>query len=146
MWKVLREQNEQIRSITQITHIQKLLQLHYWKSECFTKTNLEISETVHHIYAMDMPTANTFSLIMIMNAMTDNLPHVWDHITNVIVHSTTSNPYTPLMVHARLEMEQHLADSKSFLNPPLALTAFTRLTPFRKAGQKLCTNPKCPPE
>ena len=144
-WKILHEWHEQIGPIAQINHIQKLLQLHYHKSERFVKTSLEISETVRHIYAMGMPTSETFSLIMMMNAMGNELPHVQDQIANVIVRSTPSNPYTPTMVHARLEMEQQLVNSKSLSSNHLALAASAKLAPSQRSS-KVCTNPKCPPE
>ena len=68
------------------------------------KTSLEISEMVRHIYAMGMPISETFSLIMMMNAMVDKLPYVQDQIADAIMHSTPSDPYTLIMVHACLEM------------------------------------------
>ena len=142
-WKILHKR--QIGPIAQINHIQKLLQLRYRKSERFAKTSLEVSETVRHIYAMGMPTSETFSLIMMMNAMGNELPHVRDQIADAIVHSTPSNPYMPTMVHVRLEMEQQLVNSKSLSSNHLALAASAKSAPSRRSS-KVCTNPKCPPE
>jgi hypothetical protein len=84
--------------------------------------------------------------MMMMNVMANDHLQVWDHIANVIICSTISDPYIPLMAHVHLEMEQQLTNSKSFLTPPLALATSARPTPFRKASQKLCTSPKCLPK
>ena len=157
-WKILRDRHEQISPVAQITLIQKLLQLRYRKTERFAKVSLEITEAVRRIYAMGMPTSDTFTLIMMMNALSDELPHVRDHIADAIVHSSTSDPYTPLMAHTRLDMEQQLADSKSTSSGTFVLAATSIPKPTTghaaltcavcgKSGHlKCCTNPKCPPE
>jgi len=153
-WTTLREHHEQIGPITQVTLIRQLLQLHYRKSEHFSTTSVNITESVQCIYAMGMPTANTFTLIMMMNAMDNELPHVRDHIMDTIIHSTASDPYTPPMALSHLVMEQQLVDSKSSASPTLALAAST--TPTLRTTKtctvcgkprhtKCCTNPKCPP-
>ena len=61
---------------------------------------------------MEMPTSKTFTLMMMMNTLSDKLPHVRDQIADAIVHSSVSDPYTPLMAYTRLEMEQQIMDSR----------------------------------
>ena len=122
-WKILRDRHEQIGLITQITLIQKLLQLRYRKTERFAKVSLEITEAVCCIYAIGMPTSETFTLMMMMNALSDELPHIRDQIADAIVHSSVSDPYTPLMAYTQLEMEQQIVDSRSPSSGTFALTA-----------------------
>ena len=93
-----------------------------------------------------------------MNALSDELPHVRDHITDAIVRSSASDPYTPLMAHTQLKMEQQLADSKSTSSGTFVLAATSIPKPTTgcaaltcavcgKSGHlKCCTNPKRPPE
>ena len=106
---------------------------------------------------MGMPTSKTFILIM-MNILSNKLPHVWDQIADAIVRSSVSDPYTPLMAHTRLEMEQQIVDSRSPSSGTFALTATPAPKPLSghaaltcvicgKLGHhKCCLNLKCPPE
>ncbi|KIK76096.1 hypothetical protein PAXRUDRAFT_170935 [Paxillus rubicundulus Ve08.2h10] len=69
-WSALCTHHEQIGPIAQ-TLIQKLLQVQYRKSKCFSTTSLAISEDVQHVFSMGLPTEDMFPLIMMMNAMSE---------------------------------------------------------------------------
>lgn len=45
---------------------------------------------------MGLPSADTFTLILMMNAMGDELPQVCDQIADAIVCSSADDPYTPM--------------------------------------------------
>ena len=122
-WKILHDCHEQIGPVAQITLIQKLLQLCYCTIEQFVKVSLEITEVVCCIYAMGIPISDMFTLIMMMNALSDKLLHMWDHIAHIIVCSSGSDSYMPLMVHTCLKMEQQIADLKYTSSGTFALIA-----------------------
>ncbi|KIK80684.1 hypothetical protein PAXRUDRAFT_158009 [Paxillus rubicundulus Ve08.2h10] len=91
-WSALCTHHEQIGPIAQTLLIQKLLQVQYRKSEHFSTTSLVISEDVRRVFSMGLPTEDAFTLIMMMNAMSEELPSVRDHIADCIVQSTTLQP------------------------------------------------------
>ena len=96
-----------------------------------------------------------FTLIMMMNAMGDELPQVHNQIMDTIVHSSADNSYTPMQAQACLDMEQQLTNSKSLGSRNLVLATTTKqlfshmnrtCSVCRKSGHlKCCVNPKCSP-
>ncbi|KIK78175.1 hypothetical protein PAXRUDRAFT_17026 [Paxillus rubicundulus Ve08.2h10] len=73
---------------------------------------------------MGLPTEDVFTLIMMMNAMSEELPSVCDHIADCIAQSTTLQPYSSHRVRLRLDVEQQLVEAtKANSAGPLALTA-----------------------
>lgn len=46
-----------------------------------------------------------------LNAMSEDLPHVRNHVADAIIISTPSAPYGPANIRTRLELEQQLIDN-----------------------------------
>ena len=109
-WTKLRLRHEHVSPIAQIHLIQKLLGVRYRRTDRFANTSMAIAEDVRRIYSMGAPSKDTFTLMMMMNAMSEELPTVRDHIANCITQSSPSVPYTPEMACMRLEIEQQLID------------------------------------
>ncbi|KAG1729815.1 hypothetical protein EDD22DRAFT_755330, partial [Suillus occidentalis] len=107
-WTALKSRHEKVRPITQILLIQQALTVCYRRSEWLTTTSTQLSELVRCIYAIGLPKEDNFLTIMMLNAMSDDLPHVRNHIVDALATSTTTSIYGPSNIRSRLNVEQQL--------------------------------------
>ncbi|KAG0695425.1 hypothetical protein DFH29DRAFT_779048, partial [Suillus ampliporus] len=109
-WNTLKSRHEKVGPIAQILLIQQALTVHYRHSECLATTSTHLSNVVRCIYAIGLPKEDDFLTIMMLNAMTDDLPHVRNHIADALSTSATqtSSIYGPANIRARLDVEQQL--------------------------------------
>lgn len=63
---------------------------------------------VRYIYTIGLPKETNFLTIMMLNAMSNNLPHVQNHIANALSVSTTTSIYSPSNIHSHLDVKQQL--------------------------------------
>ncbi|KIK78841.1 hypothetical protein PAXRUDRAFT_83666, partial [Paxillus rubicundulus Ve08.2h10] len=89
---------------------------------------------------MGLPTEDAFTLIMIMNPMSEELSSVRDHIADCIAQNTTLIPYTSQLARLCLDIEQQLIDAAKEKSPSsIALVA----TPATNSRNKMCKNCRC---
>ncbi|KIK84177.1 hypothetical protein PAXRUDRAFT_102828, partial [Paxillus rubicundulus Ve08.2h10] len=110
-WSSLQQHYEQIGPIAQTLLIQKLLQVHYHRTEYFATTSFAILDDMQHVFFMGLPTKDMLMLIIMMNMMSMALPSVWDHIADCIAQSTTLHPYTSLHVRLCLDVKQQFVNA-----------------------------------
>jgi hypothetical protein len=110
-WTALKSHHEQVGPIAQILLIQQAFALRYRCSERFALTSTQLTDLTRHIYAIWIPKEEDFLTILMLNAMSEDLPHVRNHVTDTIVISTPSAPYGPTNIHTCLELEQQLIDN-----------------------------------
>lgn len=137
-WEALRERHEMIGPISQILLIQCLHAVRYRKNERFSKTSHQIHELARRIYSMGMPDEDTFVLIYMMNALSEELPHVRDHIADYISRSSAQDPYTPTLAMACLDTEQQLVENAHAVSQPLTLVAQQKPTHKDNCNPKEC--------
>ena len=115
-WNALKSRHEKVGPIAQILLIQQALTVRYRRSERLSATSTQLSELVRHIYAIGLPKEADFLTIMMLNAMTDDLPHVRNHIADVLSTSTSTSAntsaYGPSNIRTRLDVEQQLLDTE----------------------------------
>ncbi|KAG2147389.1 uncharacterized protein EDB93DRAFT_1048794, partial [Suillus bovinus] len=107
-WGALRSCHEKIGPIAQILMIQQALTMCYHRSEHLSTTRTEISDMVRCIYAIGIPKEDDFTTIIMLNAMSDKLPHVRNHIADALSTSTSAATYGPANIRSCLDMEQQL--------------------------------------
>ncbi|KAG1765823.1 hypothetical protein EDD22DRAFT_746682, partial [Suillus occidentalis] len=107
-WKALKSRHEKVGPIAQILLIQQALTVCYRRSERLATTSTQLSELVRRIYAIGLPKEDDFLTIMMLNAMSDDLPHVRNHIADALATSTTTSIYGPSNIRSRLDVEQQL--------------------------------------
>ncbi|KAG0696307.1 hypothetical protein DFH29DRAFT_763377, partial [Suillus ampliporus] len=107
-WNTLKSCHEKVGPIAQILLIQQALTVRYRRSERLATTSTQLSDVVRHIYAIGLPKEDDFLTIMMLNAMTDDLPHVHNHIADALSTSATqtSSIYGPANICAHLDIEQ----------------------------------------
>ncbi|KAG2078833.1 hypothetical protein BDR04DRAFT_1112211 [Suillus decipiens] len=79
-----------------------------------------------------------FLTIMFLNALTDDFPHVCNHIADAITTSTLSASYGLNNIHAQLDVEQQLIDSKKSKLGDVAMVL------MHKGGGATCSMKTCP--
>lgn len=107
--------------IAQILLIQQALAMRFHCTECLSATDMQLSNLVRRIYAIGLPKEDDFLTIMFLNTLTDDFPHVRNHITNTITTSTPSASYGPNNIRARLDVEQQLIDSEKSKSGDVAM-------------------------
>ncbi|KAG2737898.1 hypothetical protein P692DRAFT_20760463, partial [Suillus brevipes Sb2] len=110
-WTALKSRHEQVGPIAQILLIQQAFALRYRRSERFALTSTQLTDLARRIYAIGIPKEEDFLTILMLNAMSEDLPHVRNHVADAIVISTPSAPYGPTNIRTRLELEQQLVDN-----------------------------------
>ncbi|KAG2755656.1 hypothetical protein P692DRAFT_20717009 [Suillus brevipes Sb2] len=110
-WTALKSHHEQVGPIAQILLIQQAFALRYRHTERFTLTSTQLTDLVRRIYAIGILKEEDFLTILMLNAMSEDLPHVRNHVADAIVISTPSAPYGPTNICTRLELEQQLVDN-----------------------------------
>jgi hypothetical protein len=128
-WDTLKSHHEKVSPIAQILLIQQALAVKYVRSERLSTTSTTLNDLVHHIYAIGIPKEDDFLTIMMLNAMADDLPHVWNHIADALTTSTASNPYGPTHIRSHLNVEQQLLDTAKSKTGDVALAATSRGVP-----------------
>ncbi|KAG2740703.1 hypothetical protein P692DRAFT_20752727 [Suillus brevipes Sb2] len=111
-WTALKARHEKVGPIAQILLIQQALAVHYRRTERLSVTSTQLSDVVRRIYAIRLPKEDDFLTIMMLNAMTDDLPHVRNHIADALATSTSTSPYGHTNIRSRLDVEQQLLDSE----------------------------------
>jgi hypothetical protein len=126
-WNALKSCHKKVGPIAQILLIQQALTVRYHHSEHLSTTSTQLSEMIRHIYAIGIPKEEDFLTIMMLNAMTDDLPHVRNHIADALSSSTPTSPtvsaYGPSNIHAHLDVEQQLIDTEKSKGGDVALLA-----------------------
>ncbi|KAG0693561.1 hypothetical protein DFH29DRAFT_772007, partial [Suillus ampliporus] len=107
-WTALKARHEKVGPIAQILLIQQALAIHYRRSDRLSATSTQISDIVRCIYVIGLPKEDDFLTIMMLNAMSDDLPHVRNHIADALATSTSSSAYGPSNIRSRLDVEQQL--------------------------------------
>jgi len=122
-WTELKGRHEKVGPIAQILLIQQALSTRFRRGECLSVTSTMLTELVRRIYAISLPKEEDFLMIMLLNAMTDDFPHVRNHIADAITTSSPSAPYGPSNIRARLDVEQQLIDSDKSKSGDVAMVA-----------------------
>ncbi|KIK33209.1 hypothetical protein CY34DRAFT_63284, partial [Suillus luteus UH-Slu-Lm8-n1] len=73
-----------------------------------------------------IPKEEDFLMIMMLNAMAKDLPHVHNHIADTLTTSTASNPYSLTHICSRLDIEQQLLNTAKSKSSDVALAATSR--------------------
>ncbi|KAG0698737.1 hypothetical protein DFH29DRAFT_770624, partial [Suillus ampliporus] len=107
-WLALKSRHEKVGPIAQIILIQQGLTIKYKHTKHLSTTSTQLSDLVHRIYAIGLPKEEDFLTILMLNAMSEDLPHVWNHIADSLAISTLTTPYGPSNIRARLDVEQQL--------------------------------------
>jgi hypothetical protein len=68
-------------------------------------------EGVHAIFDMSILTQQVFLSIIMLNALTGDLSHVYDQVASSLTASTSVNPFMPEDIHICLDMEQQLINA-----------------------------------
>jgi gag-polypeptide of LTR copia-type len=116
-WSALKACHKKVGPIAQILLIQQALTIRYRRSERLSSTSTQISDLVRRIYVIGLPKEDDFLTIMMLNAMTDNLPHVRNHIADALSTSTSTTIYRPSNIHSRLDVKQQLINTKKLKGP-----------------------------
>ncbi|KAG1851586.1 hypothetical protein DFJ58DRAFT_661551 [Suillus subalutaceus] len=66
----------------------------------------QLNDLTRRIYAIGIPKEGDFLTILMLNAMSKDLPHVRNHVADVITISTSSAPYSPSKICSHLKLEQ----------------------------------------
>ncbi|KAG2050614.1 hypothetical protein BDR06DRAFT_891328, partial [Suillus hirtellus] len=66
------------------------------------------------IYAIKLPKGSNSFTSMMLNAMSDDLPHIQNHITDALSTSSSTNVYSASNICAQLNVEQQLVISHIF--------------------------------
>ncbi|KAG2343982.1 hypothetical protein BDR05DRAFT_947741 [Suillus weaverae] len=74
-WTALKSRHEQVGPIAQILLIQQAFALCYRRSECFALTSTQLMDLARHIYAIGILKEEDFLTILMLNAMSEDLPH-----------------------------------------------------------------------
>jgi hypothetical protein len=122
-WTELKARHEKVGPIAQILLIQQALAMRFRRTECLSATGMQLSDLVRRIYAIGLPKEDDFLTIMFLNALTDDFPHVRNHIADAITTSTPSASYGPNNIHAQLDVEQQLIDSEKSKSGDVAMVA-----------------------
>lgn len=77
--------------------------------------------------------------IMMLNAMSDDLPHVRNHIADALATSTTTSIYGPSNIRSRLDVEQQLIDTAKGQSGDVALLANGKGGNSQGGRSKTCT-------
>ncbi|KAG2120429.1 uncharacterized protein F5147DRAFT_552245, partial [Suillus discolor] len=107
-WNTLKSRHEQVGPIVQILLIQQALAVRYRRSEHLSTTSTQLGELVRRIYAIGIPKEEDFLTIMMLNTMSEDLPHVRNHIADALSASTSATAYGPSNICSRLDVEQQL--------------------------------------
>ncbi|KAG1887698.1 hypothetical protein F4604DRAFT_1538117, partial [Suillus subluteus] len=107
-WSALKSRHEKVGPIAQIILIQQGLAVKYKRTERLSTTSTHLTELIRRIYVIGLPKEEDFLTILMLNAMSEDLPHVRNHIANSLATSTSSAPYGPSNIRARLDVEQQL--------------------------------------
>ncbi|KAG2153112.1 uncharacterized protein EDB93DRAFT_1061984, partial [Suillus bovinus] len=107
-WSTLKSRHEKVGPITQIILIQQGLAIKYKRAERLSTTSMHLSDLVRHIYVIGLPKEEDFLTILMLNAMSEELLHVRNHIADSLATSTSSAPYGPSNIRAHLDVEQQL--------------------------------------
>ncbi|KAF8432337.1 hypothetical protein L210DRAFT_819171, partial [Boletus edulis BED1] len=149
---------QQLGPIALIHLIQKLMLIRCRKADRLVTTSMEIADAMDRVYAMGLPSKETFCLIVMLNGLSDELPGVRDHIADCITRSSPRDPYTPALARLRLDTEQQLLDVAKQTLSSIALAATVACTSSSRdvgsravscgnCGQsghaKCCLNPHC---
>ncbi|KAG2059346.1 hypothetical protein BDR06DRAFT_967884 [Suillus hirtellus] len=114
-WSALKSCHEKVGPIVQIILIQQGLAVKYKHAERVSTTSMHLSDLVGRIYVIGLPKEEDFLMILMLNAMSEELPHVHNHIADSLATSMSSAPYGSSNICACLDVEQQLIDSeKSF--------------------------------
>ncbi|KIK33604.1 hypothetical protein CY34DRAFT_27017 [Suillus luteus UH-Slu-Lm8-n1] len=138
-WTALKSRHEQVGPIAQILLIQQAFAIRYRRSERFALTSTQLTDLARRIYAIGIPKEEDFLTILMLNAMSEDLPHVRNHVADAIVISTPSAPYGPTNIRTRLELEQQLVDNDKGKGGDVAMVASNKGKPQR--GRPPC--PDC---
>jgi hypothetical protein len=111
-WMALKSCHKNVGPIAQIILIQQSLIIKYKCTECLSTTSTHLSNLVHHIYAISLLKEEDFLTILMLKTMSEDLPHVCNHIADSLAISTSSAPYRPPNIRAHLNVKQQLIDSK----------------------------------
>jgi hypothetical protein len=130
-WDGLKSRHEKVGPITQILLIQQALAVCYHQFDCLSTTSTQLGELVWRIYAIRLPKESDFLTIMMLNAMSDDLPHVRNHITDALSASSSTNVYGPSNIRARLDVKQQLIDTEK-----LKGSGDITMVATRKGGQQ----------
>ncbi|KAG1827026.1 uncharacterized protein BJ212DRAFT_1294408 [Suillus subaureus] len=63
-------------------------------------------------YSTWLPKENDFLTIMMLNVMSDDLPHIQNHIMDALSTSSSTNAYGPSNIRAPLDVEQQLINTE----------------------------------
>ncbi|KIK32504.1 hypothetical protein CY34DRAFT_101373, partial [Suillus luteus UH-Slu-Lm8-n1] len=122
-WTALKARHEKVGPIAQILLIQQALAVRYRRADRLSVTSTQLSDVVRRIYAIGLPKEDDFLTIMMLNAMTDDLPHVRNHIADALATSTSTSAYGPSNIRSRLDVEQQLIDSEKLKASDVAMVA-----------------------
>ncbi|KAF8836747.1 hypothetical protein BDN67DRAFT_884512, partial [Paxillus ammoniavirescens] len=107
-WGILHEHHEKVGPIAQILLIQEVPTKRYTCGQHFSLTSSELSDLVHHIYRIGIPTKEVFLSITMLNALSGELNTVQTQVASLLSSSTKDRPFTSANIRAQLDTEQQL--------------------------------------
>lgn len=125
-WEDLKARHEQVGPIAQILLIQQVLSLRYRRRERLASTSTQLSDLVRRIYAVGLPSEEDFLVIMMLNAMSEELPHVRNHVADTLAISSSTTAYGPSHIRSHLDVEQQLINTETAKGSPDVALAVTK--------------------
>jgi hypothetical protein len=110
--------------------------------EHFALTSTQLTALARRIYAIGIPKEDDFLTILMLNAMSKDIPHMHNHVADAIAISTPSAPYGPTNIRSCLELEQQLVDNDKGKGPGnIAMMASNKGKPNQSRNtQATCTD------
>ncbi|KAG2357524.1 hypothetical protein BDR07DRAFT_1490619 [Suillus spraguei] len=125
-WEALKSCHEQVGPIAQILLIQQALSLCYRRHERLAGISTQLSALVRRIYTISLPAKDDFLVIIMLNTMSDELPHICNHVADTITISASTKAYGPSHIRSHLDVEQQLIDTESAKSSPDVVLVATK--------------------
>jgi hypothetical protein len=124
MWTTLKGRHELQGLISQVNLIQEALLVRYSLSTPFSETTTKLCDLNQHIWDMGAPTAEKFLCILMLLALLPlELRSLRDAMSNGLSTSTSTNPYGPSNIIARLDTEQQILATDAAKSIPVPAEA-----------------------
>ncbi|KAH7931308.1 hypothetical protein BV22DRAFT_977518, partial [Leucogyrophana mollusca] len=107
-WSTMLERHVRVRPIEQILLIQQVFALRYHRSVPLSDTSAMLSDLVRRIFAIGIPTKDTFLSAAMLHALSGDLSNVHDQVVNLLAASTHDSPFTSADIRHRLDIEQQI--------------------------------------
>lgn len=105
VWDSLRARHETAKP--QILLVQEALRIRYSDSEEFENTSTKLSGITSRIFSMGALDEDTFLSALTLNALSGELIHVREHVTNLIFSGNLSTPLKPADIHHLLPVQRN---------------------------------------